>query len=114
MRTLYRERALLNINSNSKTQREKKWDLSLFFTQLYSSRPLNDADAEQKEKEKEKRERRRSVLLLLLLSCLSLRVRVRSLARCAISTGALSKGRENNETKKGGNCLLFFQKRSKP
>ena len=91
MRTLYRERALLNINSNSKTQREKKWDLSLFFTQLYSSRPLNDADAEQKEKEKEKRERRRSVLLLLLLSCLSLRVCVRSLARCAISTDALSK-----------------------
>ena len=71
MRTLYRERALLNIkNSNSKTQREKKWDLSLFFVHktLLSSRPLNDADAEQKEKEKEKRERRRSVLLLLLLS----------------------------------------------
>ena len=90
--------------------------LSLFFVHktLLSSRPLNDADAEQKEKEKEKRERRRSVLLLLLLSCLSLRVRVRSLARCAISTDALSKGRKNNETKRAGIAFFFFKKDQNP
>ena len=66
--TFYRERALLNINSNSKTQREKMGSLFFFVHKtLLSSRPLNDDDAE-KRKGKEKRERRRSVLLLLSLS----------------------------------------------
>ncbi len=108
--TFYRERALLNINSNSKTQREKMGSLFFFVHKtLLSSRPLNDDDAE-KRKGKEKRERRRSVLLLLSLS---LFVCVRSLARCAISN-ALSKVRKKNEKKRAGIAFFFFKKDQNP
>ena len=57
--TFYQERALLNINSNSKTQKREKMGISLFFfvhkTLLYS-RPLHD-ETTRKRKGNRKREK---------------------------------------------------------
>ena len=105
--TFYRERALLNINSNSKTQREKMGSLFFFVHKtLLSSRPLNDDDAE-KRKGKEKRERRRSVLLLLSLS----------LCVYAVSRVVLSLMRSQKYVKKmrkkGRELRSFFSKKIK-
>ena len=76
--TFYRERALLNINSNSKTQREKMESLFFFVHKtLLSSRPLNDDDAEQR-----KGKERKAALRASSSSSLSLSL---SLCVCAVS-----------------------------